>query len=222
MSEATPAYPLCWPAGWRRTIAEQRERANFNKKVPQYRQVRGADGVMRPERSFDRATELSVSDATTRLLAELDRMGIDREDIVISTNIELRMDGLPKSNRRAPEDPGVAVYWRRGKDTRCMAIDRYVRVEDNLAAVAATLDAMRSIERHGGATILDRAFQGFVALPAPVAWWQILKLKGPDVTESEVVSAHRRLAMEHHPDRGGDAEQMANINRARDQGLEAL
>lgn len=223
MNEATPAFPLCWPAGWRRTSAELRERASFNKKIPQYRQVRdAATGFVRSERSCDRKSELSMSDATTRVLTELERMGIEREDTVISTNIELRLDGLPRSNRRAPDDPGVAVYWRRGKDTRCMAIDRYDRVEDNLAAVAATLDAMRAIERHGGATILDRAFQGFTALPAPTAWWQTLKLKGPSVTRVDVESAYRKLAMEHHPDRGGDAAHMADINAARDQGLEAV
>ena len=38
-----------------------------------------------------------------------------------------------------------------------MAIDAYTRTADNLAAVAATLEAMRAIERHGGAQILERA-----------------------------------------------------------------
>jgi hypothetical protein len=59
-----------------------------------------------------------------------------------------------------------------------MAIDQYDRVEHNLAAIAATLDAMRAIKRHGGAEILDRAFTGFTALPAPMAggkpWRQVL------------------------------------------------
>lgn len=50
-----------------------------------------------------------------------------------------------------------------------MAIDQYYRVEENLAAIAATLDAMRAIERHGGAQILDRASTGFAALQAPMA-----------------------------------------------------
>ncbi|KVD37855.1 hypothetical protein WJ41_22830 [Burkholderia ubonensis] len=62
---------------------------------------------------------------------------------------------------------GVAVYWEtRAGARRVMAIDQYTRVADNLAAVAATLDAMRAIERHGGARILERAFTGFAALAA--------------------------------------------------------
>lgn len=221
MREATPAYPLCWPAGWRRTPVDERERARFNKRVPQYRQVQEG-GLTFNKHTYDRKEGLSIAEATQRVLEELQRMGIERDDVVISSNLRLRLDGLPASQQRAPEDCGVAVYWRSGAGTRCMGIDRYDRVQDNLAAIAATLDAMRAIERHGGATILDRAFQGFVALPAPTAWWQTLKLKGPSVTRGDVESAYRKLAMEHHPDRGGDAASMADINRARDQGLEAL
>jgi len=225
MTDAIQAYPLQWPAGWRRAESGQRERAQFNKKVPQYRDVI-ENGVSKRVHAFDRSVDLTVSDATARVLKELERMGMDRQDVVISTNIELRLDGLPRSGRRAPDDPGVAVYWSwhrgRGIETRCMAIDRYDRVEDNLAAVAATLEAMRAIDRHGGASILDRAFQGFTALAAPESWWQVLGLSGPNATEHHIMSAHRRLAMEFHPDRGGDTAKMARINRARDQGLEAI
>jgi len=116
---------------------------------------------------------LSVMDGLERVLGELGRMGIGRDDVVISTNVPTRLDGLPRRDR-VPSDPGAAVYWRKGKQTRCMAIDRCDRVEDNLAAIAATLEAMRAIERHGGAEILDRAFTGFVALPSLEQWFQVL------------------------------------------------
>jgi hypothetical protein len=102
-----------------------------------------------------------------------------------------------------------------------MAIDRYERVADNLAAIAATLEAMRAIERHGGAEILDRAFTGFAALPAPEQPWQTLGLETSRPTRDQVEEAHRRLAMKHHPDRGGDHDAMARINAARDQLLES-
>lgn len=221
-TETVQAFPLQWPAGWRRCEPHQRERAKFGKSVPQYR-TKYLNGVAAgTERSYDRRESLSIADATTRVLEELQRMGIRDDDIVISSNLRLRLDGLPASAQSAPKDPGVAVYWRAGNGTRCMGIDRYDRVQDNLAAIAATLDAMRAIERHGGATILDRAFAGFVALPAPTAWWQVLELKDHHATRAQISDAHRRLAMRHHPDRGGDAERMADINAARDQGLEAI
>jgi len=87
-----------------------------------------------------------------------------------------------------------------------MAIDRYDRVADNLAAVAATLDAMRAIERHGGATILERAFSGFTALAAPAGlhWSEILGVP-KNARRLEIDAAWKRLRSQLHPDRGGDA-----------------
>lgn len=217
MSETIQRFPLQWPDGWRRTGPQQRERAKFNKSVRQYRT--GYDGA---QHSYDTKQSLTIADAISRVLEELQRMGIGEDDIVISSNLRLRLDGMPASGQANPDDCGVAVYWRKGAGTRCMAIDRYDRVQDNLAAIAATLDAMRAIERHGGATIMDRAFQGFVALPAPRAWWQILELSGPNPTRAEIDFAHRRLISKHHPDKGGTAEMAADINAARDQGYEAI
>ncbi len=210
MSEPIQAYPLQWPAGWRR--ATSRKHGAFNKKERVYR-----DG----QHAYSSMKDLNAGDASMRVIDVLMRMGIERQDIVISTNLQLRRDGLPRSDYE-PGEPGAAVYWRKGKDARCMAVDVYYRVADNLAAIAASLEAMRTIERHGGAAILDRVFQGFTALPAPESWWQVLGLKDPNPTREQIEQAHRRLIMEHHPDRGGDTEKAARINRARDQGLQAI
>lgn len=202
MSQAAQAFPLQWPAGWRRTPSYQRTTAKFKR----------AD------------QRLNVGDGASRVYRELAAMGIAEHKIILSSDLRLRLDGKPYSDQATGSmDPGVAVYWQDGAQQRCMAIDRYDRIADNLAAVAATIEAMRAIERHGGALILDRAFQGFTALPAAETWWQVLKLSGPNATRQEIELAHRRLAMEHHPDRpGGNNELMAQINRARDLGFAAL
>lgn len=157
-------YPLAWPDGWHRTPAHQRKRATFGRKET------------RPGNSWKSHARLTVNDATCRVLAELERLGVVRDDdIIISTMIRVRLDGRPRSGEPEPQDPGVAVYWERpGEPPRCMAIDLYDRVADNLAAVAATLYAMRAIERHGGAAILDRAFTDVQCHPerleAPLRW----------------------------------------------------
>lgn len=163
--------------------------------------------------------ELSVIDGVERVLEALRLMKITRDDVVISTDIPTRLDGLPRSDRTA-SDPGAAVYWRKGSHTRCMAIDRYRRTADNLAAIAATLEAMRAVERHGGAEILDRAFTGFVALPAPEQWFTVLGVSA-HATRDQIEEAFRALAMKHHPDRpGGSDTEMSRINTARDEGLQ--
>jgi hypothetical protein len=203
MIEPIKAWPLQWPAGWR--TSETRKRAAFkNYKNP-----------------------LSVIAGLERVLYELERLGVARDDCVISTNLRLRLDGLPRSDQAEPAEPGAAVYWRgerRGAGTaaaKCMAIDIYDRVADNLGAIAATLEAIRAIERHGGGAILDRVFQGFTALPAPEQWFQVLGVSS-HANAHQIREAWQRLAAEHHPDRGGDTHHMARINSARDAGLEAL
>jgi DnaJ domain len=210
------AYPLDWPIGWKRTAV--RTRAKFGRGVQQYR-TEVQNGVSRQVPSYTQKTSLTIEQATRRVRDELKRFGVSDWDVIISTNLQLRNDGMPRSGQANPRDPGAAVYWKKAKDTRCMAIDRYDRVADNLAAIAATLDAMRAIERHGGATILDRAFTGFVALPAPEQPFQVLGV-GANASKEEIERAYRKLAGEHHPDRGGDEQQMSRINAARDALLE--
>ena len=191
MNEPIAAYPLAWPIGWKRAAPGTRTSARLTKN----------------------GDPLSVFSGVERVTLELSRIGIGRDDMVISTNIETRMDGFPRSDRGNPTDPGVAVYWQTKKrGRRCMAIDRYTRVGDNLAAIAATLDAMRAIERHGGAEVLERAFTGFTALPAPTGprWWTVF---GVDQNEKNDVvrDVYRRMR-----GRGTDAEQ-ASVNVAWDQ-----
>lgn len=188
-------YPLKWPAGWRRTSAAWRKSAQF---------------------SHDRKP-LTVFQAVRRVDDELERMGIEEVDIVISTNLKLRRDGLPRSDQREPEDPGVAVYWLTEKGPQCMACDLYDRVADNLAAIAATLDALRRIERHGGAVILERAFEGFKALPSLPGWWIELGFETTEgLTLEQCEEAFKRLAREHHDDMtGGGDGRMASLNWAR-------
>jgi hypothetical protein len=215
VSEIT-ASPLCWPPGWRRT--RSRSAAKFR---------RGVGGWVGEEnaRTYKSAKRLEVGDGVTRVLDELKAMGVPSWNVIISSDLKLRNDGLPYSTQATLHlDPGAAVYWKDGKgNRRCMAIDRYDRIADNLAAIAATIEAMRAIERHGGAEILDRAFTGFAALPAPAAQEAPHEILGVSekATLEEINYAYRRLAQQCHPDTGGSHEQMTRINTARDTMLAA-
>lgn len=209
------AYPLQWPQGWKRTSASQRREAKFGKA----RQGTGA--------SYVAPRALTITEAVQRLLDELERLPVRTNSVVISTNVRPTLGGLPRSGERKPEDPGAAVYWAdpfNGKP-RVMAIDQYTRVEDNIAALAATIEAMRAIERHGGAVILERAFTGFTALPAPGQgakreWWQVLEVDRATVTREGCKQAYRRLASKFHPDKpGGSHEAMSELNRAQEAAL---
>lgn len=218
------ASPLQWPIGWRRTASAARTRARFGKAA---------------SRSGDRwipGRDLTIAEGLGRVKVELSRMNVSPDDLVVSTNLTLRLDGLPRSDQREPADPGAAVYWiERGGERRVMAIDVYDRVADNLAAIAATLEAMRAIERHGGAVVLERAFTGFLALPPPETtlslprdrtWREVLGFEGfgAHLISAELLrERHRSRVRQHHPDRpDGDAAEMAAVNVAYEQAKKEL
>ena len=192
MSAVIQAYPLQWPVGWKRVV--DRKDAQF--------------------KSGGKA--LTIAEGTVRVLTELERLGVVRDDCVISTNVGLRMDGLPRSDQAAPVDPGVAVYWRTAAGNRVMAVDRYWKVADNLAAIAATLDAMRAIDRHGGAVVLERAFTGFTALPAPERpWREVLGIQaGSMPSEGTLRMRYKVCRSDTHPDKGGAAADFDAVNKA--------
>lgn len=140
---------------------------------------------------------------------------------VISTNIALRQDGLPYSNRRPPDDKGVAVYFTHKGKQMCFACDRWDKVEDNIYAIAKSIDALRGIERWGSGSMVEQAFTGFVALPAPKNPHEILGVK-PGASEAEIDAAYREKAKTAHPDRGGSAEAMQELNAARQHAKQKL
>jgi hypothetical protein len=207
------SYPLCWPKGWKRTT--YRTRAKFGKESKTF--VEGK--YQYSGRSF-----LSVAESLSRVQRELDAISVTNP--LVSSNLFLRIDGLPRSGQAEPSDPGVAIYWTRSGKSQCLAIDRYDRVADNLAAIAATLEAMRAINRHGGREILDRAFLGFAQLPATSesSWRSALGiLEGEKLTESLVQQKYRDLAKLVHSDlTGGTDIRMVELNLARDAALAEL
>lgn len=210
----TDSYPLAWPQGWPR--AANRKRAKFSRGET----VSHTYGTG----TYISIKNLTIADGTERIVRELRALGIRDSAWIISSNLELRNDGLPRSNQSAPRDPGVAVYWTRKGKQQVMAIDIYDRVADNLAAIAATLSAMRAIERHGGAQILERAFTGFDALPAPDERdpFALLGLK-PSASAADVQAKFRELAKWHHPDSAtGSHTAFTDIQWARDEALRRL
>lgn len=202
MAEAATPYPLAWPSGRPRRKASDRRAGKF----------RTENGR--------RLVELSVALAVARLQREFDM--IDARYGVISSNLETRLDGRPRSGQSEPDDPGVAVYFQLRGRSYCLPCDTYQRVADNIAAVAAHIEATRAIRRHGVATV-EEMFSGFQALPSPAherPWQQVLELhREPRITRAMIEASYRRLARERHPDIGGSDRMMAELNAARDAAL---
>lgn len=179
-------FPLFWPAAYPRCTP--RRRAHFK------------------TRAFTAAVE--------GIYHELRLLGA--KEIIVSTNIPIRNDGLPYANPPRIEDPGVAVYFKLKGQPRSMACDKWDLVDHNAHALALTIDAMRGLDRWGASQMLDRVFQGFAALPAPepeASWWEVLEVDRSSPIE-KVEGQFRRMLKTAHPDVGGTHEAMTALNRA--------
>jgi hypothetical protein len=183
------AFPLQWPDGWPRTSLYKRGSSRFGKNL-------GLGEIK-------------------KLQAELRLLG--GRNVVISSNIPLRNDGLPYASQAGKryDDPGVAIYFRLKDKPLSMARDRYVTPWENIRSLTLTINAIRSIERHGGSTMMERAFSGFAAIAPPdwkKPWREVFGVK-PE-WRGDIAALYKEKARNRHPDVGGDDMLMAELNVA--------
>lgn len=179
------------------------------------------DGRPRIDRPDNAQFQTTLGKAVRHLMNEIRLLG--GTNAILSSNLELRLDGLPYANQRAPEDSGVAVYFMYKKAQHCFACDDWWYVKDNVRAIGKTIEALRGIARWGTGDMIERAFQGFVALPAPESepWWSVLGA----YSEAEALLHNnfeiyaKKLIQKYHPDKpDGDAWKFKQVTQARDLG----
>lgn len=204
-TEAIPRFPLAWPTGWRRTHAGLRHYAKFS---------------TRQSGQFSKS--LSVAVAVDRLQGELDRLGA--KNATLSTNVQLRLDGIPRSDNE-PSDPGAAVYFSFNGKATVFACDKWRRVADNIAALAAHIYAVRGIERYGVGS-LEQALAGYKALPADTAadWRKVFGFsESAAVTAEQLQARYKELAAVTHPDtENGNHEAFVHLGRAKEFALSEI
>lgn len=151
-------------------------------------------------------------------------------DIIISSNLPVRNDGLPYAKVSAPFDPGVAVYWHDPSgQLRVIACDKWSAPAENLRAIGVTLSCLRGIERAGASEAVQKALSGFRALPQGTAaqagssWRDVLGFRPGDPVDMETLKFRfRALSRVHHPDHGGSTKKMQELLEAHDAGKAAL
>lgn len=179
------------------------------------------DGLPRTERKAASQFKTSLSAAINNVKKSLSMFGQDTGRTVSEVAVTSNVAGIAFE---PPKDTGVAVWFEWEGAQRCIAVDRYPKVEDNLQAIHHILEARRTEMRHGGLHIVRQTFKGFVALPAPEGakpWREVLGLTGP-VTKADIDKAYRDKAQDAHPDTGGSTEAMAMLNRARAEAKAAI
>lgn len=202
-------YPLAWPSHRLRRRPQDRERGTFV-----------ANGKA-----------ITLAGATDKLEDQIERLG--GKYPLLSTNVELRMDGRPRADRTPPSDPGACVYFTLQGRPMAMACDAFTTVQMNIAAIANHIDVVRRQARYGVATA-EESLQAFLTLPRPAAdptndWRAVLGLPGDfpgrlrtGDAVTRIRAYHRSKIEDCHPDKGGDPTAAALINAARDAALKEV
>lgn len=191
-------YPLNWPNGRPRTA---------DRKPSLFRE----DG-----------RRITMTAAKGRLREQLSAMTRGGQNwrttnVGLTSNIRYTVSGArdQKLSRRDPEDPGASLYFDLDGKPHVLACDRWDTVQDNIAAIAAHIDALRGQERWGVAD-LRQAFAGHIALPRPSPWWDILGVS-EQATTDQVNAAYRAAAKTAHPNAGGDRAAWDRLSHAYEQ-----
>lgn len=191
------AYPLQWPLGRQRTSEYDRRYGQLNK--------------------------MPAGRIRQLLYAELRKM--DVANVVVSSNLAVRKDGLPYVGQKQPDDPGVVLYFTRKGIDIAIACDAWNTVDANLRAISLTVEAIRGMERWGTEEMVDRTFTGFKALPDAIItpppsrrWHDVLGVS-ENAARQEIVNAYRNLAKIHHADAGGDDAKFIEITQAYNEGM---
>lgn len=157
-------------------------------------------------------------------MADLEKVldSLDCQNIVITTNQALRLDGgLRTSQEAIPQDTGVALYFMRNGEELCIPCDKFNTVHANLRAVGLTLEYIRRMENYGTSEMVNAAFRGFKALPEAIvlgehtarAWWEVLGVS-QGAPASVVRAAYKALLHEKHPDKGGSDWEFEELQKA--------
>jgi len=178
----------------------------------------------------------SYAQTLTLLADELRRLAA--RQVVIQAGFsssDIRNDGWPRSNAKKPVDPGVILSFQSKHGPLSYPCDRFNEWQDNLRAIALSLQALRAVDRYGvtrraeqyrGWTQLPPppppkpAFGGFRSKQAAAEWlcWAADSIfsastfvRSKDERDKAIRIAQRRL----HPDVGGNHEDFVKIEHAK-------
>lgn len=170
------------------------------------------------------------------LASEIRRLG--GREIIIEAGFhqsQIRNDGWPYSNAR-PLHPAVRVSFQSNEGPLSFDCQTYSTIDDNLHAIAKTMERLRDIARYG-AVKGGQQYRGWKQLPGDQPPTQtatavdlrmaaafLCMLAGePDSMipavlnlPSSIREVYRAAALKCHPDRGGSPEMMARVNAAKD------
>ena len=155
------------------------------------------------------------SDTLAMLDRELTQLGA--KELVIEADFresDIRLDGMPRSNARVPQFPGIRIAFESKHGPLVYQTDAYSGWRENVRAIALGLQALRAVDRYG---ITSRAEQytGFKAIGSgsfelrefssseeAITWLRTKSgIAGAEGASLKTLS--RMVARLCHPDHGG-------------------
>jgi hypothetical protein len=155
---------------------------------------------------------------------------INGRDVTVALDIRnpghFRQDGGLRSDAR-PVTSAIVVSFTRPDGKRLVfPCDAYAFWQDNVWAVRLSLEALRSVDRHG-VTAGDQQYEGFAALP-PAGGSSALTVERAREILAELsgfepeallfpsvfVSAVQKARAKAHPDAGGSTEKFQQLEQA--------
>lgn len=214
MTPPARPFPLAWPPGKPRTTVRRVGKFSYKAET---------------KNGWQATKDITISRAMERLTEELGRLGA--RDPLLSSNLPRRLDGGVKGDAGNPVDPGVCLYFTLKGKPMVMACDTFGHVAQNIAALAAHIEATRAIERYGVASAAE-ALQAFEALPSPSVvalsdrkpWRHVLGFEDSfpsGLAPEEAGMCVQRRWKARQIEAATDAERM-DLNVARDAALKEL
>jgi hypothetical protein len=117
-----------------------------------------------------KASQFRVSFSQTIDLLERELGKLAARNIVIQADVEpgeIRLDGMLRADAR-PRSPAIVLSFDSRHGPLSYPCDRYDDWQDNLRAIALSLEALRSVDRYG-VTRRAEQYKGWTALPPPAA-----------------------------------------------------
>ena len=170
----------------------------------------------RPFTKFRRRAAFKATYSKTIDLLERELAKIGARNVVLSIAYragDLRLDGIPRANAW-PEHPGVILSFERKTGSVQMPCDTFDNWQDNIRAIALSLESLRTVDRYG-VTKNGEQYAGWTRLgegdsamfkSKEAAESFLNRLLGESIGTMPRDRVRRECEKKSHPDTGGSGE----------------
>lgn len=110
----------------------------------------------------------------------------------------------------------VKLTYNKNGHSVTLVMGNQRRAVDNLRVLYLAVEAMRLNERRGISDVIKSAYLQLAAPAADVDPYELLEIR-PSASLDVAEAAYKAKVREAHPDRGGSAERMKQLNKAIEQ-----